>query len=87
MQPGRILCMYGLCNHSYSTYCTAINCDRAYENQPSGCIKIALFFQLCPDPFEITTQIFTTHAEVNGESFKAYRMLIFYLELEVFIVK
>ena len=37
-------------------------CDRAYENQPSGRIKIALFFQLrpfiTPDMFEITTQVF-----------------------------
>ena len=37
-------------------------CDRSCENQPSGRIKIALFFQLCPfitpDPFEITTQMF-----------------------------
>ena len=33
-------------------------CDRICENQPSGCTKIALFFQLClfitTDPFEIT---------------------------------
>ncbi len=37
-------------------------CDRACENQPSGCIKIASFFQLCAfithDPFKTTTQIF-----------------------------
>ena len=25
----------------------------------------------------------TTHAEFKGESFEAYRMLIFYLELEI----
>ena len=30
--------------------------------------------------------VLTTNAEFNGESFKAYRMLIFYLELEIFIV-
>ena len=36
--------------------------------------------------FMITTQIFTTHAEFNEEPFKAYRMLIFYLQMEIFIV-
>ena len=30
---------------------------------------------------------FLPHAEFNGEYFKAYRMLIFNLELELFIIK
>ena len=42
-------------------------CGQAHENQPSGHIKIALFFQLCPfitpDLFEITTQIFLPHVQ------------------------
>ena len=63
-------------------------CDRACENQPSGRIKIALFFQICPfiihNLFITTTQIF--YHIYAGESFKAYRMLILYLELEIFIV-
>ena len=51
---------------------------------------LVAIFHLCPyithEPFEITIQIFTTHAKFNGESFKAYRMLMFYLELDIFIV-
>ena len=35
------------------------------------------------DLFKITTQISTIH---DGKPFKAYRMLIFHLELEVFII-
>ena len=31
-------------------------------------------------------RFFTTHVELNGESFKAYRMLIFNSELEIFII-
>ena len=60
-------------------------CDWACENQ-----YLVAIFHLCPyithDPFEITIQIFTTHAKLNGEPFKAYRMLMFYLELDIFIV-
>ena len=36
--------------------------------------------------FEIKTEIFIIHAAFNGESFRAYRTLIFYLKLEIFIV-
>ena len=64
--------------------------DRACKNQPSSRIKITLFFQLCSfithDSLEITSQFFTIYAEFNGEFFKAYRMLIFCLELDIFIV-
>ena len=37
-------------------------------------------------PYFSTLPFFTTHAEFNGESFKACRMLIFYLEVDIFIV-
>ena len=31
-------------------------------------------------------RFFTTDVEFNGEPFKAYGMLIFYLEIEIFII-
>ena len=61
--------------------------DRACKNQPTGHIKIALFSKLCLlvayDLFKITQQSFY---HTCRESFKAYRMLIFHLELEIYII-
>ena len=80
------LCLI-LYSKSYTITTANFICDRACENQPSSHIKIALFFQLCPfityNLFETTTQSIYHRCR---ESFKAYRMLIVHLELEIFIV-
>ena len=60
-------------------------CDRACKNQTSSRIKIALFFELCLfityDLFKITTQ------NLNGESYKDYRMKILLLDIHEYLTR
>ena len=63
-----------------------IICDQVCKNQPCQCTKIATFFQLCCVITHVLVhEIYTTHAEIHGESFKAYRMRISLQEQEILL--
>ena len=81
--------------HSYVSVCMHLRmcthcdiCDQVCKNQPCQRTKITTYFRLyciITHVLVMENEIYTTHAEIHGESYKAYKIKISTVEQEILL--